>query len=272
MHKLTGKQTRFCSAHLQPQGLIVSCISSFTAPQGLGSLCWVSTEEFTACSNAVLCESKQALTTPCKVSWKQRCETHLVSCPDSSALHTAPAINTDENPVGAATAVPRGGVATRVSVFHSPLPSLWVRRPLQLEEPRKGRRQIPKHRCLLPFYTLYLCLSSSNVQPQLALIHLHQTPATSHLSGFHSIRDNGLLVPQIRCSSIPSLPVCDQNFTLHSLSVKGRHPNDRGVAGTKHGIWWHNLHFSLPNSSRCFWVPTSMYVVILKPISEKQLH
>lgn len=37
----------------------------------------------------------------------------------------------------------------------------------------------------------------------------------------------------IRCSSVFSLPVCDQNFTLHNLSAKGHRPNNRGPGWNK---------------------------------------
>lgn len=122
----------------------------------------------------------------------------------AAALDTAAAINTNENTVGAATVcsqsdtglfgglpMPRGGV-TQMSTFHSPLPSFQVRIPLQLEEPRKyrkGRRQVPKHRCLLPFYTLDLYASPPLMSclSHVALIRLHQAPATCHLSCFHSM-------------------------------------------------------------------------------------
>lgn len=103
----------------------------------------------------------------------------LLAVLTAAALNTAAAMNTNENSAGAAKVcsrsdtgrlgglpMPWGGV-TQVSVFHDPLPSLQVRTPVQLEEPRKhrkGGRQVPKHGCLLPFYTLdFLCLSSSNV-------------------------------------------------------------------------------------------------------------
>lgn len=84
-------------------------------------------------------------------------------------------------------------------------------------------------------HTIFICLFSSNVPCllHLPLIHVPQSPATCHLSHFHSISDNGLLVHHIRCSSIFSLPVCDQNISLHSLSTKCHHPNDSGYGWNK---------------------------------------
>jgi len=51
----------------------------------LSSLTSVSTEEFMSCRNE-LCDSKQLLTTPFKVLWKQYCQIHLISPPDSCSL------------------------------------------------------------------------------------------------------------------------------------------------------------------------------------------
>lgn len=172
----------------------------------------------------------------------------LLAVLTAAALDTAAAINTNENTVGAATVcsqsdtglfggppMPRGGV-TRMSTFHSPLPSFQVRIPLQLEEPRKyrkGRRQVPKHRCLLPFYTLdFICLSPSNVL-SIPRGFNPSAPSSSHMPSVmlsqHElpVSENGLLVHQLRCSSIFSLLVCEQTFPLHGLSAKGHHPNDK---------------------------------------------
>lgn len=194
----------------------------------------------------MLCESKQVLTTPCKVSWKQCCETHLVSCPDSCSLKHSSCHKywwkyslQPEWHWAAASATHARGRVTQVSIFHSPLPSLQVRTPLQLEEPRKGRRQIPKHRWLLPFYTPYLYVSPPLMCLSISLGFNPSVPKSSHMSSvthFDSISDNGLLVHHIRCSSLFSLPVCDQTFTLHSLSAKGHYPNDRGPGWNKA---WH---------------------------------
>lgn len=138
MHKLA--ESKHSSAMTVQTLRVWLCPESLfmLASQCFNSLPWVSTEEFTSCWGAVLCDSRQLLTPTYKVLWMQFCQIHLISCPDrcSPGKRLDPAaINAIVNRAGNATVcsqsemgllrgptMPRGGVTSALA-FLSSLPS-----------------------------------------------------------------------------------------------------------------------------------------------------